>query len=435
MSGWARLRSARRAGVGAVAVLALLLAGCSADTGTPGTRFVVGQLSTGVTDPIQVSLVGLQPGQNVTVSARRSVAGQQWSSQAVYVVPPSGAVDLGTARPVLASYPLPDGAGLFWTLAGPPQSQTQLEHTWAGGDLDIRLVAVQSGHEVATAIVHRLGLSGFSTLRSVFAGDILRTAPGGDPGVTGFDVRIGTFYRPDTLVTGLKPAVILIDGDEGGASAPFIAGQLAQAGFPTFVLPAFGPEGQIPGSSALSVEAFDSAVTWLRRQPNVDPFRIFTFGSWRAAPLALWLAAEEPQRIYGAIGVSGPTALLCQSPDGAPTITEDGVGVPCEDGTRTIADVSLIPLDRIPGPVLLACGDDDAVLATACNWWAAGLLDRKGRQGDDFVRGKGAGHAIAVPPLLPVDLQDLSPTAAQATERTRVAFWSGVLLMLQAASR
>ena len=52
-----------------------------------------------------------------------------------------------------------------------------------------------------------------------------------------------------------------------------------------------------------------------------------------------------------------------------------------------------------------------------------------------FIRAAQAGHEIAVPPLLPVGLSELDPATAQSTERARVAFWSGVALMLQAATR
>ncbi|WP_345763707.1 acyl-CoA thioesterase/bile acid-CoA:amino acid N-acyltransferase family protein [Diaminobutyricibacter sp. McL0608] len=418
----------------AAMMLGAVLSACTADAGTPGTRFVIGQLNAITTDPVTISLVGLQPGLDVTVAATVAKAGQHWRSRAIYPVPPSGAVDLGAARPSLAPYPAADASGLLWSLEGPPQTQAQLEHLWAGGDIDIELMASEGGHVVATTKIHRPGLAGFATVTPVFAGDVIRNAMGKPMGGTAYDLRIGTFYRPAALETGRKPAVVLIDGDDGGSSAPFIAGQLALAGFPTFVLPAFGPEGQIPGSSALSVESFDAGLSWLRSQPNIDPQRIFTFGSWRASPLALWLASNEPQRIYGAIGASGATALLCTSESGTAIITHDGVGVPCEDPGRTIADMSLIRLDRIPGPVLLACGETDETLGNACSWLGAGVSVRGSRPGDEFIRAPGAGHEITVPPMLPIGLAGLDPKTAQATESARVAFWSGVVLMLQAAT-
>ena len=425
----------------ATAAVALALAfattvsGCTADAGTPGTRFVIGQLNASATDPVTISIVGLQPGLDVTVEATVTTAGEQWSSRVVYPVSPSGSVDFAAARPTLAPYPEADASGLLWSLEGPSQSQAQLERTWADGDRDIVLAASEGGHLVATARIHRPGLAGFASVMPAFAGDVVQGAKGKPMGGTAYDLRLGTFYRPVTLVEGRKPAIMLIDGDDGGASAPFIAGQLARDGFPTFVLPAFGPEGQIPGSSALSVEAFDASLAWLREQPNIDPQRIFTFGSWRASALALWLAANEPQRVYGAIAASGATALLCTSAADTAIITHDGVGVPCEDPRRTIADMSLIRLDRIPGPVLLACGEFDEVLGNACSWLGAGVSIRGARPGDEFIRAPGAGHEIAVPPMLPVGLAELDPATAQATERARVAFWSGVELMLQAASR
>lgn len=419
----------------AVLGLAVALGGCTADAGTPGTRFVIGQLNASATDPVTISIVGLQPGRDVTVDATVTTGGRRWSSRAVYPVSPSGMVDFAVARPSLAAYPDADASGLLWSLEGPSQSQAQLEHTWAGEDLDVVLAARESGHVVATSTIHRPGLAGFATVIPAFAGDVVQSAKGKPMGGTAYDLRLGTFYRPVSLVAGRKPGVILIDGDDGGASAPFIAGQLALAGFPTFVLPAFGPEGQIPGSSALSVEAFDASLAWLSQQPNVDTRRIFTFGSWRASPLALWLAANEPQRVFGAIGVSGTTALLCTSASDSAIITHDGSGVPCEDGKRTISDMSLIRLDRIPGPVLLACGEVDDVLGNACSWLGAGVSIRGARPGDEFIRAPGAGHDIAVPPILPVGLSELDPATAQATERARVAFWSGVVLMLQAATR
>ncbi len=371
----------------------------------------------------------------MTVDASVSNGGESWRSRAVYPVTASGVVDLSAARPSLASYPDADASGLLWSLEGPSQSQAQLEHSWADGEVDIALSASEGGHRVAAATIQRPGLAEFATVVPVFAGDVIRNATGKPMGGTAYDLRIGTYYRPATLVTGRRPAVMLIDGDDGGASAPFVAGQLARAGFPTFVVPAFGPDGQIPGSSALSVEAFDAGLSWLRNQPDIDAQRIFTFGSWRASALALWLAANEPQRVYGAIGASGTTALLCTSSSGAPIITEDGVGVPCEDGNRTIADMSLIRLDRIPGPVLLACGEADEVLGNACAWLGAGVSVRGSQPGDEFIRAPGAGHDIAVPPLLPIGLAGLDPATAQSTENARVAFWSGVILMLQAATR
>ncbi|MFF1573968.1 acyl-CoA thioesterase/BAAT N-terminal domain-containing protein [Leifsonia sp. NPDC058292] len=426
-----------RLAVSAVAVLCLAVVstGCTAAGGSGGARIVVEQRRTGISDPISISMVGFQPGQSVVLTATARTDAGTYVSRAVFAVPPDGAVSLGTARPLLGDYAGPDAAGPLWSLSGPSQSQGQLESVWANGDVDVRLAALQNGREVATASVHRDGFAERVTARPVFAGDLIRTTDGGSPGGTTYDVRIGTFYDPDPVRAVRRPAVVVVDGDDGGGSAAFAAAQLAAAGYAAFALPAFGPAGQIPGSSALAVESFDAAVRWLRLQPNVDGGRIFVYGTWRASQLALWLAVNSPGEVYGAVAASGTTALLCTSAAGTPVITAEGVAVPCEDPSRTIGSTALLRLDSIPGPVLLACGEDDETLANACEWLRAGRSVRGERPGDVFLEARKAGHSVSTPPLIPVGLQELGPAKAQATEAARRAFWNSVGDLLHRTTR
>jgi dienelactone hydrolase len=422
------------ASIAAVIVLLLALAGCVVAPASAPTRFVIDQPRSGITDPVSISIVGLQPGQSVVITATTDTKTGPWTAKGVYAVPSSGIVALANARPLIAPYPSSDPAGLLWSMQGPPQSQPQLEDAWAIGDRDIRLKAVQAGREVATTTVYRTGFGHQVSVRFVFAGDLIRGEQNTAPGGTTFDVRIGTFYDPDPRRNTRRAAVLLIDGDDGGGTATFVASQLASEGFATFVVSAFGPEGQIPGSSALSVENIENGLTWLQRQPDVDPGHIFTYGTWRASQLALWFAAARPDAIYGAFAASGTTALLCTSTAGTPVLTENGGPVPCQDPQRTIADTSQVPIDRIAGPVLLACGQSDEILANACEWLAAGRTIRRDRAGDVYLSEPGAGHSISTPPLIPVGLQGLSPSAAQATEDARLSFWSHVTALLRKAT-
>ena len=167
----------------------------------PGTRFVIGQLNASTTDPVTISIVGLQPGLDVTVEATVDEAGEHWRSRAIY---PVLAQRHGRLLPRLDRRWLlirsADASGLLWSLEGPSQSQAQLERTWADGDVDIVLTASEGGHVVATARIHRPGLAGFASVTPVFAGDVVRNAIGKPMGGTAYDLRIGTFYRPVTLV-------------------------------------------------------------------------------------------------------------------------------------------------------------------------------------------------------------------------------------------
>ncbi len=413
---------------------AALLTGCGALPGRPGPRFVV-EGQSGISQPVSIAVVGLTPGENVVLAARAVTVSGPWTARAVYGVPPSGVVDAATARPVLAPYPRADAGALLWSMDGPSLSQDQLERTWAAGAVRIRLSATQYGREVAATTLVRVGFAQQSAPREVLAGDVAGwsgVSPSSEPP---FNTPVGRYVPPDPPSEPTRPAVIVVDGDDGGSSGAFLAGELAAAGFPAFILPAFGPEGQIPGSAALTVESFDAALTWLVRQPAVDDNRVFVLGSGRAAPLALWFAVNRPDEVYGAIAASGPTTVLCASTTGAPLLVDHGSPVACEDPARPIDDISVLPLDSIPGPLLLACGTRDDVVPGACDWMAEAVLARGARPGDSVLRAVGAGHSISTPPLLPIALSDSGPAVAQATEDARSAFWDRVVALLRDASR
>lgn len=429
-------RSARVAATLAIAAAVVsAVSGCGGPPAPVGAHFDVDSLHSGIADPVVISVVGLRPGGDVVLTATASTASGRWSTRAVYAVPPNGVIDLWTARPLLAPYDAPDAAALFWSLTGPSVSQSQLERSWAGRDVDIRLAAEQDGREVASQTVHRVGFRQVASSRDVFAGDLVRGPDRQGVGGTAFDERLGTYVTP-TVSPGLhRPAVIVVDGDDDGGSGAFVAGQLAANGFSAFVLPSFGPEGQIPGSSALSVESFDAARSWLAQQPEVDAGRIFVWGTWRAEPLALWFASAEPDAVYGAIAASGPTALICTAAAGASPLTRGGDPVPCESQVRTIAETPALPLDRIRGPLVLGCGTADEILSNACEWLTSVQYVRGERTGDRILRAVGAGHAISTPPVIPVGLADLPPDLALATEHARSQFWSRALAALQGAVR
>lgn len=402
----------------ALAVAAL--AGCSPGPAA-GPRIAISWFGETVADPVAVAATGLQPGENVVLTATARTATGVWSARAVYAVPPTGTVRLWSDRPLVAPYPEPDPGALLWSMTGPPLSQAGLELTWAESPVDVTITADQGGRRVASATAHRSALAAGA-----------RKVPAG-----GGAVLLVPRRPPEQRM----PAVIVIDGDEGGGSGVFAAGRLVAAGFPTLVLPAFGPEGQLPGSAALSVTEFDRALLWLALRPEVDAARIFVYGTWRAEPLALWLAAHEDGRVWGAIGASGPTALLCTSASGSPLLGGWGgvdEPVPCQDPEAPATASALPPIAQIPGPVLLACGTADVVLPSACDWLRAADVARSHAlfaRDDQLFVARDAGHDLSTPPLLPIGLSGQPPSTAQATEDARGTFWTLVSSMLQQAIR
>jgi len=428
---WALRRLLRVAVVGAVA--ALLLSACATGSGG-GARFVFSRFGDGITEPVGIQVVGLEPGEPVVLTARAHSSAGSWSSRAVYAVPPTGSIRLWSQEPTAAPYPRPDSSGLLWSLTGPSLSQQQLEAQWVYSPLDIRFSAEQAGHQVASGELHRTPLSAGTISRDVLGSDLIDT---GDPEASGLapTATVGTLVDSVPTPVDLRPGVIVIDGDDGGASGAFVSRRIASAGFPVVVLPAFVPAGRIPGSAALSVETFDAVLTWFSSLPVVDEGRIFVYGTGRASSLALWFAANDPDRVHGAFAASGATALQCTSSAGSPLLIQHGRALPCANPERTIAGTDILPLQRISGPLVLACGTDDRLLPTACDWTRAGEQVRGDEPGDAFLYLDGAGHDITTPPLLPIGLSDLAPATAQATEAARAQFWQVVIAKLAGAMR
>ena len=430
--------TARRAGLRAAAAVAalavaLVVSACSAGPGA-GARFSFSRFGDGVTQPLGVQLIGLEPGHPVVVRARAHTASGWSSSRAVYAVPPDGRVRLWSQEPLAAPFPRADGAGLLWTLTGAPLSQQQLERQWVFAGLEVHFTAEQDGRPVASDVVHRLPLAAGTVQRDVLGSDLIGS---GDPDASEIapSADVGSLVVTAPTPVELRPGVILIDGDDGGAAGAFAAHMIAASGFPVFVLPAFVPAGQIPGSAALSVETFDAALAWFASLPIVDEDRIFVYGTGRASSLALWFAANDPVRIHGAFAASGATALQCTSAAGSPLLIQHGRALPCANPERTIQGTDILPLQRIQGPLVLACGTADRQLPTACDWTRAGESARGSRDGDAFLYAPGAGHDITTPPMLPIGLSELPAATAQSTEDARGTFWALVLAKLAGATR
>ncbi|MDN4614289.1 acyl-CoA thioesterase/BAAT N-terminal domain-containing protein [Leifsonia sp. F6_8S_P_1B] len=428
-------RPARLAALVATAVCAVMLAGCGVPT-AGGPHLVVREFGTTVTSEVGITLQGLRPGEPVVLTATARTSAGTWRSRSVFPVPPDGTVSLAAQQPALGAYAGADPGGPLWSMSGPPTSQDELERAWAYGGVDVVVAADQGGRRVATTTLRRQGLAEVTAQRFVEPSELVPEGVPPDATGTPSAATAGWVVVPFPLPSGSpRPGVLLIDGDEGGASAVFAARVIAAAGFPVFVLPAFGPPGQLPGSAALSVEAFDAALSWFAGRRLVDQDRVLVYGTGAASGMALWFASHRPDRVRGAIAAGGPTALLCAARGGSPTLTDHGEPVPCEDGTRAVADTALPPVRLISGPVVLACGLADETLPSTCEWADAVHTARGRRVGDVVMRTHGAAHDVVTAPLLPIGLDDLPPATAQATEQGRRTFWAAVIGTLEQEAR
>ena len=167
------MRARLAAAVAALGVALAALTGCSQPSAAAGPRFEVNEEPSGVWEPIHLRVVALPPGGRVTVRAH-ALAGATWTSQATYVVPSSGVVDLDREAPVEAPFTGPDGMGLLWSLGSASGAAATSPELWGAATMLVDLEAVIDGRRVAARRIHRVGLLSVAPSRAVF-----------DDGITG----------------------------------------------------------------------------------------------------------------------------------------------------------------------------------------------------------------------------------------------------------
>jgi hypothetical protein len=439
-------RAAIMAACGALAV-ALALSGCSTPARVvAGPHFVTPPLIhyTSVLWPVPLQLVGAEPGSRLRLTASMSSPQGRWSSEATYTVPPSGTLDLATARPQLAPFNEPDSVGLFWSLHGPELSTSDQIGLWMRSTTGVRLDAFDGARLVATRLFGLDGLGLFSRPTRVTGRDLQRAAAAADsdsPLVGPAPLPPGSpesgpaadFYSARSIERPRTPAVVVFDDTSPGASSDYVAPLLAQFGTSVLVLPSGGAASGAETVRAVNAATVSAAIDWLAERDDINPRSIFVFGTGPAEQFALWAATRFSDRIVGAFGAGGSTALLCLPGSDVSSVFEDGIGVPCASDAGRVDPVTVFPLGTVRGQIVLGCAEHDQQLLNACRWLAAAKQVRGTHAGDGFLRAAGASHPITVPPGLPIDLDD--PATAEATERGRVAFWNAVAAILLRATR
>lgn len=194
---------------------------------------------------------------------------------------------------------------------------------------------------------------------------------------------VGMLYTP----AGARPAsaaILLLGGSEGGlAGASYEARDLARHGYVALALAYFGAPGVPDSLTNIPLEYFKSALDFLRDRPGVDPNRIGLVGTSKGGEAALLVAATYPQVRAVVAGV--PSSVAWQGynrrnpMDPAPSWTLHGepvafVPYAMEAPFTSVFDLyrrslarldqhqdAVIHVERINGPVMLACGEADAL--------------------------------------------------------------------------
>ncbi|HJS97286.1 MAG TPA: hypothetical protein VJ741_23655 [Solirubrobacteraceae bacterium] len=243
-----------RDGIRALGLLgaAAVLVGCGAGVQN-GVALQVAPRAQRIDQPFTVVLGGLHSGQAVIVALRSTDAsGVPWASSTSLRANPRGQARAGLRLLSSMQPAIKPGDAFYIWRDRPPQRFT--------------VTARASGHTVATTSFTRGGL----TPPGVSARMVT-------PAQAGF---AGELFAPAGRAR--RGAVVVIGGSSGGLPS-YQAAALAGAGYPALAVAYFKYPGLPPTLSRIPLEYFARALTWLSRQPGVDPARLLVLGSPAAA--------------------------------------------------------------------------------------------------------------------------------------------------------
>ena len=374
---------------GIAVAAALALAGCTGGGSdeAPDSVTITASPGTALMDvPERVSVTGLRPGSTVTVSAEATDRdGVRWSSRVDLGADANGTASLDRA-PTGGSYTGAHPMGLFTTMT-PDKQLDSPYYTFAGPDYRVTLKATAGGRQLASTTVVRqaaaaVGVRGRPLDRS-----------------TGLHATL--YLATDT--TRQRPAVLAFGGSEGGERRDYAASMFAAHDYPVLSLAYFGASGVPATLERIPLEYFARAAALLARQPGVDPRHVLAWGVSRGGEAALLLGVHYPQLIHGVIATSTSDHVLAGLPDvHAPAWTLRGrpvpFGSPSDFSSPGAPDspASVIPVERIAGPVITVCGAAD-VLIPSCPF-AEAIAHRRGdrgtRLGDIHLAYPRSGHLV-----------------------------------------
>ncbi|MBO0701586.1 MAG: acyl-CoA thioesterase/BAAT N-terminal domain-containing protein [Candidatus Dormibacteraeota bacterium] len=311
--------------------------------------------------PLDIRVSGLERGERAQVRvASTDARGVSWEAAATYRADREGVIDTAADRSMRGSYRGVVRMGLIMAMRPPPATAREAVYVpRPTGPMRFLFTVRAGGRLLASRTVLR------STVRPGvrFSPETLAR--------TGFE---GLWMTPSHAVRGT--AVLLFGGSEGGGqNGSLLQAQLASHGFPTLQVAYFDAPGLPPNLEAIPLEYFARALTWMTRQPQVNPRRIYVMSGSYGTEAALLLAVHYPSLVHGVVASSpgdvATTGLTAFSAEGGfkachcAAWTYQGRPVPTSyqfnNATPTDVPDAVIPVEQIHGPVLTDCGGFDQV--------------------------------------------------------------------------
>lgn len=239
----------------------------------------------------------------------------------------------------------------------------------------------------------------------------------------------GTLFIPPRPAAG---AVVI--GGSGGSEPAYVAEALAAEGLAALSVAYFARPGLPDTLSGINLEYFGSALELLRSElPPGVPVAII--GMSRGSEAALLAAIHLQPPVAGVVATVPGNVVAGGIPDG-PAWLLDGRSLPWTDHTGPACDnpAAVIPVERVPGRILLVAAGADTVWPSAA--MARAISHRLRRHGDHhghvLLEYPDASHSLGyLIPTLPLGLLPGGLDDDKATGTARAQAWAGVLEFLR----
>jgi dienelactone hydrolase len=235
----------------------------------------------------------------------------------------------------------------------------------------------------------------------------------------------GTLFLP---AAAQPSAAVLVIGGSGGSEPSYVGQALAAEGFAALSVAYFARDGLPAQLRGIPLEYFFSALELLRAELPSSATTIAVLGMSRGSEAAMLTAIHAPARVDAVLGTVPGNVVAGGLPPGAPAWLLHGRPLPSVDhaGPDCEQADALIPVELIPGPVLLVAAGADQVWPSAA--MARALSRRLGEHGDQHghqvLEYPQAGHSLGyLLPRLPSGLLPPGITDGPEDKAARADAW------------
>jgi dienelactone hydrolase len=259
-------------------------------------QFEISPNPASVDEDVRVCVRGLPASALVSIhAAAEDDRRRLWSSQAHFRADSAGVIDASAQESAGGGYRGVSSMGLFWSMesaaASADGNSSFAKNTTSADRTDFE--AQLDGRVIARASFVRNFLAPETATRDLKIPNETDD-PNAGAGAGSGETTVGRLFIPPGR--GPHPVVIVLSGSGGGFDLDKAA-VLSCHGFATLALAYFGIAPLPTWLHRIPLEYFETALTWLHAQPEIDPQRTGILGVSRGAELALLLGSTFPQQI------------------------------------------------------------------------------------------------------------------------------------------